>query len=167
MVPTTITKITANITAYSAISWPWSSRQSLKMRSVMEIPPHEFFCTAGALVLGGEPDQTIANRTTDFNPDWIRMILLLVSGLVKLRRQLCPKGLLNKERFGLNPRWRFVETTEHSKSERTKCPALSCSSRAIRRRSSSCIVNHQSIFEFSGTKKECYLPCASANRLRP
>jgi hypothetical protein len=35
-------------------------------------------------MLGGEPDQTIANRTTDFNPDWIRMILLLVSELVKL-----------------------------------------------------------------------------------
>jgi hypothetical protein len=34
---------------------------------------------------GGEPDQaTVANRTTDFNPDWIKMILLLVSELVKL-----------------------------------------------------------------------------------
>jgi hypothetical protein len=50
----------------------------------MEIPPHEFSCTAGALMLGGEPDQAIANRTTDFDPDWIRMILLLVVELVKL-----------------------------------------------------------------------------------
>jgi hypothetical protein len=54
------------------------------MRSVMEIPLYEFSYKAGALMLGDEPDQTIANRTTDFNPDWIRMILLLVSELVKL-----------------------------------------------------------------------------------
>jgi len=30
-------------------------------------------------MLGGEPDQAIANRTTDFDPDWIKLILLLVS----------------------------------------------------------------------------------------
>ena len=35
-------------------------------------------------MLGASFDQTIAKRTTDFNPDWIRMILLLVSELVKL-----------------------------------------------------------------------------------
>ena len=34
---------------------------------------------------GGEPDQaTVANRTTDFNPDWIRRIVRFVSDLVKL-----------------------------------------------------------------------------------
>jgi hypothetical protein len=33
---------------------------------------------------GGEPDQAIANRTTDFNPDWTSMILLPVPELVKL-----------------------------------------------------------------------------------
>src|SRR2546430_9916665 len=65
IVPTTITKITANITAYSAMSWPLSSVQNLEIRSVMEVPPYEFSCTAGALTLGGEPDQaTAANRTT-------------------------------------------------------------------------------------------------------
>ena len=41
------------------------------------------FCKAG-VDAGGEPDQTIANGATDFNPVWIRMILLLVSDLVKL-----------------------------------------------------------------------------------
>jgi len=54
------------------------------MRSVIEMPQYEFSCNAGALMLGASLDQTIANRTTDFNPDWIRMILLLVSELVKL-----------------------------------------------------------------------------------
>jgi len=29
----------------------------------------------------------VANRTTDFNPDWIGMIVLLVSELVKLQHQ--------------------------------------------------------------------------------
>jgi len=51
----------------------------------MEVPPYEFSCTAGALTLGGEPDQaTVANRTTDFNPDCIGMIVFLESQLVKL-----------------------------------------------------------------------------------
>jgi len=37
------------------------------------------------LTLGGEPDQaTAANRTTDFNPDCIGMIVFLESQLVKL-----------------------------------------------------------------------------------
>jgi len=49
----------------------------------MEIPLYEFSCKAG-VDAGGEPDQTIANGATDFNPVWIRMILLLVSDLVKL-----------------------------------------------------------------------------------
>jgi len=35
MVPTTKTKITANITAYSAISWPCSSDQSLLIHLAM------------------------------------------------------------------------------------------------------------------------------------
>jgi hypothetical protein len=30
----------------------------------------------------------VAKQTTDFNPDWIRMIVLLVTELVKLRHQL-------------------------------------------------------------------------------
>ena len=34
-------------------------------------------------MLGGEPDQAIANRTADFDHDWIRMIVLLVVELVK------------------------------------------------------------------------------------
>src|SRR5947209_13187231 len=38
IVPTTNTKITASITAYSAISWPVSSVQNLGARSVMGIP---------------------------------------------------------------------------------------------------------------------------------
>ena len=35
-------------------------------------------------MLGDEPDQAIANRTTDFNPDWIGMIMLLISEPVKI-----------------------------------------------------------------------------------
>ena len=35
-------------------------------------------------MLGDEPDQAMDNRTTDFNPDCIGMILFLVSELVKL-----------------------------------------------------------------------------------
>src|SRR6266700_2963895 len=42
------------------------------------------FSTAGKLMLGDEPDQAIGNRTTDFNPDWIGMIVLLISEPVKI-----------------------------------------------------------------------------------
>ena len=35
----------------------------------------------------------VANRTTDFNPDWIGMIVLLVSELVKLQHQFELKWL--------------------------------------------------------------------------
>jgi len=35
-------------------------------------------------MLGDEPDQAIGNRTTDFNPDWIGMIVLLISEPVKI-----------------------------------------------------------------------------------
>ena len=38
IVPTTITRITASITAYSAISWPSSSRQSLTRTSFISTP---------------------------------------------------------------------------------------------------------------------------------
>jgi hypothetical protein len=39
IVPTTKTKMTASITAYSAISWPSSCDQSLRRNSVMLAPP--------------------------------------------------------------------------------------------------------------------------------
>ena len=39
IVPTTKTKMTASITAYSAISWPSSCYQSLRRNSVMFAPP--------------------------------------------------------------------------------------------------------------------------------
>ena len=39
IVPTTKTKMTASITAYSAISWPSSCNQSLRSKSVMIAPP--------------------------------------------------------------------------------------------------------------------------------
>ena len=35
-------------------------------------------------MLGDEPDQAMGNRTTDFNPDWIGMIVLLISEPVKI-----------------------------------------------------------------------------------
>jgi len=35
-------------------------------------------------MLGDEPDQAMDNRTTDFNPDCIGMIVFLESQLVKL-----------------------------------------------------------------------------------
>ena len=35
-------------------------------------------------MLGDEPDQAMDNRTTDFNPDWIGMIMLLISEPVKI-----------------------------------------------------------------------------------
>jgi hypothetical protein len=49
IVPTTITRITASITAYSAMSWPWSSDQSLQSNLVTLSPPKPFeihFCLA-------------------------------------------------------------------------------------------------------------------------
>ena len=62
------------------------------MRLVMEIPPNECL-NVEALMLGGEPDQAMDNRTTDFNPDWIRLILLLTSDLCQIDRNL-GSGLL-------------------------------------------------------------------------
>src|ERR1039458_9943286 len=38
IVPTTITRITANITAYSAMSWPWSAAHSLRRTSTINHP---------------------------------------------------------------------------------------------------------------------------------
>ena len=43
----------------------------------MAIPPNEF-PTRLDIDAGGEPDQAMGNRTTDFNPDWIWMIVRLV-----------------------------------------------------------------------------------------
>ncbi len=42
IVPTTKTKMTASITAYSAISWPSSCNQSLRNKFVMIAPPCNF-----------------------------------------------------------------------------------------------------------------------------
>jgi len=43
------------------------------------------FFTGWGFDARGEPDQAkVANRSTDFNPDWIRRIVLFVSELVKL-----------------------------------------------------------------------------------
>jgi hypothetical protein len=36
------------------------------------------------LMLRDEPDQVMGNRTTDFNPDWIGMIMLLILEPVKI-----------------------------------------------------------------------------------
>ena len=35
-------------------------------------------------MLRDEPDQAMGNRTTDFNPDWIGIIMLLISEPVKI-----------------------------------------------------------------------------------
>jgi hypothetical protein len=50
----------------------------------MAIPPNGILSTAGKLMLRDEPDQAMGNRTTDFNPDWIGMIMFPESELVKL-----------------------------------------------------------------------------------
>jgi len=47
-------------------------------------PSELIFYTAGKLMLRDEPDQAMGNRTTDFNPDWIGMIMLLISEPVKI-----------------------------------------------------------------------------------
>src|SRR6202034_4829146 len=51
-VPTTITRMTANITAYSAMSWPSSSLQSLPNRGDIRVP---FVCSKFQLWLGNHP----------------------------------------------------------------------------------------------------------------
>src|SRR5580698_9357688 len=43
IVPTTITRITASITAYSAMSWPSSCDQSLPRKSFIAYPPGRVF----------------------------------------------------------------------------------------------------------------------------
>src|SRR5450631_3646146 len=50
IVPTTITRMTANITAYSAISWPRSSAQSCCKNSLTGCPPGR---SRSSITLGG------------------------------------------------------------------------------------------------------------------